>query len=91
MIGYCLLNDVFHECLYSYDQILDAVVYIHRRGLLHRDLKPSNIFFSQEDGGIKVGDFGLVAGNVSLESSRKCVCSVVHLGSNACGYFSRLL
>ncbi len=58
-----------------FTQILEAVVYIHRKGLLHRDLKPSNIFFSQEDGGIKVGDFGLVAGNVSFESSCKgCSC-----------------
>ncbi len=53
-------------------QILEAVVYIHSKGLLHRDLKPSNIFFSQ-DGGIKVGDFGLVAGNISPEQSCKYI------------------
>lgn len=44
-------------------QILDAVMYVHEKGMIHRDLKPSNIFFSLE-GKIKVGDFGLVASSV---------------------------
>ncbi|XP_046865269.1 eukaryotic translation initiation factor 2-alpha kinase isoform X2 [Drosophila willistoni] len=42
-----------------FHQIVDAVDYVHLKGLIHRDLKPSNIFFSQ-DGQIKIGDFGLV-------------------------------
>lgn len=42
-----------------FGQIVDAVDYVHLKGLIHRDLKPSNIFFSQ-DGQIKIGDFGLV-------------------------------
>lgn len=40
-------------------QVLTAVEYIHSKGLIHRDLKPLNIMFSS-DGGVKVGDFGLV-------------------------------
>ncbi|KAL9895181.1 pancreatic eIF-2alpha kinase isoform 2-T2 [Glossina fuscipes fuscipes] len=46
------ISSIFH-------QIVDAVDYVHFKGLIHRDLKPSNIFFSQE-GQIKIGDFGLV-------------------------------
>lgn len=46
------IGGIFH-------QIVDAVDYVHYKGLIHRDLKPSNIFFSQE-GQIKIGDFGLV-------------------------------
>ncbi|XP_058650853.1 interferon-induced, double-stranded RNA-activated protein kinase [Onychostoma macrolepis] len=40
-------------------QVLNAVEYIHKEGLIHRDLKPLNIMFSSERK-IKVGDFGLV-------------------------------
>ena len=45
-------------------QIADGVEAAHDAGILHRDLKPANIFImsrgrSNDDGFIKVGDFGL--------------------------------
>ncbi|GAB5353221.1 hypothetical protein AAMO2058_000018900 [Amorphochlora amoebiformis] len=39
-------------------QIAQALKSIHNAKLLHRDLKPSNVFLDQ-DGNIKVGDFGI--------------------------------
>lgn len=39
-------------------QLLQALAYLHRRGILHRDLKPSNVLVT-EDGALKVLDFGL--------------------------------
>lgn len=39
-------------------QVLQALAYLHRRGILHRDLKPTNILV-QPDGLVRVLDFGL--------------------------------
>jgi tetratricopeptide (TPR) repeat protein len=42
-------------------QLLRALRYLHRRGVLHRDLKPSNVLCTAE-GALKVVDFGLAEG-----------------------------
>ncbi|KAI9721503.1 MAG: hypothetical protein M1812_002265 [Candelaria pacifica] len=39
-------------------QFLDAVEFMHSKGLYHRDIKPENIFLTQS-GNLKLGDFGL--------------------------------
>jgi serine/threonine protein kinase len=39
-------------------QLVDAVEFMHSKGIYHRDIKPENIFLTQS-GSMKLGDFGL--------------------------------
>ncbi|KAL8938431.1 MAG: hypothetical protein Q9216_003905 [Gyalolechia sp. 2 TL-2023] len=50
-------------------QLVNAVDFMHSKGIHHRDIKPENIFLAQ-DGSMKLGDFGLATTNTwSYESS----------------------
>lgn len=47
-------------------QILQALSYLHRRGILHRDLKPANVLVTENSHlQVKVLDFGLASGRDS--------------------------
>jgi len=45
-----------------FEQIADALAYMHERRVMHRDIKPANVFISDGGGGgtvMKLGDLGL--------------------------------
>ncbi|CAM9120916.1 unnamed protein product [Scytosiphon promiscuus] len=67
MEGGELCEDIIRRVFYSEAcarrvilQVLQALAYLHRRGILHRDVKPENLLLRRRgDEAIKLADFGL--------------------------------
>ncbi|MBK8027418.1 MAG: protein kinase [Chloroflexi bacterium] len=53
-------------------QLLEALVYLHRRDILHCDLKPENVLVSA-DGSVRVVDFGLSSLRQHIEPGQDSV------------------
>ena len=72
---------------FLFRQILEALAYMHSRGVIHRDLKPANIFLDAE-GNIKIGDFGLAR---LLFSNSGEVDAEVEVEFESHGYFDGIV
>ncbi|CAM9995812.1 unnamed protein product [Ascophyllum nodosum] len=67
MAGGELCQDIMRRVFYSEAcarriilQVLDALAFLHRRGIVHRDVKPENLLLPKPGGEIvKLSDFGL--------------------------------
>ncbi|KAA6389385.1 MAG: putative CMGC kinase, CK2 family [Streblomastix strix] len=53
-----------------FGQITRALHHLHSNSIIHRDLKPANIFMN-EDGSVRLGDFGLVKDITDKEYATK--------------------
>lgn len=42
-----------------FEELISAVEYLHKRGVIHNDLKPENILVTYSDNRLKLADFGL--------------------------------
>jgi serine/threonine protein kinase len=42
-----------------YRQVLDAIQYLHHRGVCHRDIKPSNILITKDRQRVYLADFNV--------------------------------
>ena len=52
-----------------WDQLVDALNYTHKKGIVHRDIKPSNIFVDEE-GNVKLLDFGIAKFKASISMTQ---------------------
>lgn len=80
VLEYCAEGDLFYnitECGHFvgkdelarkvFCQILDAVHYLHSKGIYHRDLKPENILVADRGETLKLADFGLATASERSE------------------------
>ena len=56
--------------------LIEALMYLHQKGIFHRDIKPSNILINPDTKQVKIIDFGLACRSQELdenESNLKCL------------------
>jgi diguanylate cyclase (GGDEF)-like protein len=69
--------------------VAGALEQVHRHGVVHRDIKPGNILVRDEDGAIKLIDFGFAARTVDEEQSSSVVGTFKYSAPEQTGMLKR--
>ncbi|XP_064616971.1 serine/threonine kinase-like domain-containing protein STKLD1 [Liolophura sinensis] len=65
-------------------QMVDALLYVHRKGIVHRDIKPSNLFL-KDSMDLCLGDFGVATVmNDARSNTRAVVGTLTYLAPELC-------
>ena len=83
ILDYCPIGDLSYqiqinlfeeeEAKFYIAELILAIEYLHKKDIIYRDMKPENILID-EDGHIKLADFGLAKENVKNDTPNKTFC-----------------
>ena len=62
--------------------VLDALVYAERRGVVHRDIKPENMLVT-DDGRVKIADFGIAKAVDAVTGMQRLTATGIAVGTPA--------
>lgn len=77
------------ERLRIYKELLSAVGYLHKRGIIHNDLKPENALVTYADNTLKLIDFGLADSDAEYALSR-LGCTMKYASPELCNRSTKL-